>query len=52
VVYGELLEAGCLAPSADGVQSVADQHTAPDQPVWLGCLFDGGTVSACGVPCQ
>lgn len=39
--------------SADGQQAVADQHARSDQPVWLACLFqDGGTVAACGVPCQ
>jgi hypothetical protein len=52
VVYSELVSAQCLAPSADGVQAISDEHSQPGEPDWLACLFDGGTVSACNVPCQ
>jgi hypothetical protein len=51
-VYGQLLEAGCLAASSDGVTSIAQEHTAADHPQWLDCMFDGGTVLACHVPCD
>lgn len=51
-VYGALIEAGCLSPTPEGVQSVADEHASADQPAWLACLFDGGAVNICGAPCQ
>lgn len=52
-IYGELVEAGCLAPDpATGVSSVASEHAMPDQPAWLACLYDGGTIAGCNVPCQ
>ena len=49
-VYGEIVEAGCILPSVDGVQAVADEIDAGDVP-WMRSLVDGGTVSSCGVPC-
>jgi hypothetical protein len=52
VVYNELVTANCLAPSPDGIQAISDEHSQPGEPDWLACLFDGGTVSACNVPCQ
>jgi hypothetical protein len=51
-VYGELVEAGCLATSPDGIDSIAEEHADPEQPDWFACLFDGGTVQSCGVPCS
>lgn len=50
-VYTELVEAGCIAPSDDGVQSIAEQHALHDT-TYLECLFEGGTVSSCSVPCR
>lgn len=50
-VYAALVEAGCLAPEDGGVDYVAQEHTLPDQPAWLACLYDGGSVPGCGVPC-
>jgi hypothetical protein len=52
VVYNQLVAANCLAPSSDGVQAVSDEHNDPSEPPWLACMFDGGTVSSCSVPCQ
>jgi hypothetical protein len=49
-VYGELVEGGCLAATPDGVQAVADEHADHATP-WVECLFDGGPISACAVPC-
>lgn len=49
-VYGELVEAGCLASSDGGVAAVAAEH-ATGHDAWLACLYDGGTVQGCAVPC-
>lgn len=51
-VYTRLVEGGCIAATPDGEQSVADEHLADGGAPWLDCLFKGGTVAACGVPCQ
>ncbi len=48
-VYSELVEAGCLQASSDGLQSVAGLDQGPHDP-WLDCLYDGGSVPACKVP--
>lgn len=51
-IYNELVEAGCLAPDPDaGVSSVAAEHASDASPSWLTCLYNGGSVKACGVPC-
>lgn len=50
-VYGELADAGCMAPGDDGAAATAlDQaHARVDQPAWVACLYqEGGTVAACG----
>jgi hypothetical protein len=51
-VYQKLVAAGCLSPSADGVDSVAQMHAETNQPAWMACLFDGGSTVGCGVPCE
>lgn len=56
-VYDELVAApGCLAPAEAGANAgaaeLASENARPDAPTWLRCLFDGGSVSACGVPCK
>jgi len=51
-VYTLLVSAGCLAPTPDGVDSVAKEHSSSDSPAWLDCLFAGGTVASCNVPCK
>jgi hypothetical protein len=51
-VYNELVAAGCLAPDDGGAAAVAEEHAAAPQEPWMACLWDGGTVAACGVPCD
>jgi hypothetical protein len=51
-VYGALVEAGCLAQSNDGVQSIASEHATAGHPPWLDCMFEGGSVVSCHVPCD
>lgn len=50
IVYGKLVEAGCLSgmDPGDGVAVVAAEHTQ-FHDLGLDCLYDGGTVQACGV---
>jgi hypothetical protein len=51
-VYGELVEAGCLQATDGGLAAVAHDHTlGPAQPAWLACLYDGGSIQQCAVPC-
>ena len=50
-VYNTLVEAGCLAPSSDGPASVALEKQQVGE-MWLVCLYDGGTISGCNVPCK
>ena len=52
VVYGELVEAGCLEAEDGGVDYVAIAARDPSAPIWLTCLYDGGTVISCNVPCE
>jgi hypothetical protein len=51
-IYQELVASGCLAPDDTGPAAVAAEMALPDREAWLQCLFDGGAVSACGVPCD
>lgn len=51
-VYQSLVEAGCLAATADGEKAVADEHALHTEPPWSACLWQGGTVQSCGVPCS
>jgi hypothetical protein len=52
MVYGELVDAGCLGASDGGVTAVATEHALSSAPTWLSCLYDGGTVTSCAVPCR
>jgi len=52
VAYNKLVAANCLTPSQDGVEAIAAEHDDPSQPAWFSCLYDGGSVQACNVPCQ
>lgn len=49
-IYGELAEAGCYRSDA-GVSFVTKEGELPHPPKWFSCLEEGGTISACGVPC-
>jgi len=51
-IYQSLVDAGCLAPAADGVQAIADEHAASNHPTWIDCMWNGGTVIGCQVPCK
>jgi hypothetical protein len=51
-IYQSLVDAGCLAPAADGVQAIADEHAASNHPTWIDCMWAGGTVIGCQVPCK
>jgi len=52
-IYNELVEAGCLAPDDGGAATVAAEHALGDaQESWLVCLYNGGTIQGCKVPCQ
>lgn len=50
--YGLLVEGGCLAPDDSGLSSVQAEESSDAAPSWLTCLFLGGTVTTCAVPCQ
>jgi hypothetical protein len=50
-VYNALVDAGCLGPSDGGVAAVAAEHASPN-PAWLNCMYNGGTVGGCQVPCK
>lgn len=50
-VYGILVDGGCMAPDPDGgVAAVAKDHASPN-PAWLNCLYGGGSITGCQVPC-
>jgi hypothetical protein len=51
-IAATLIDAGCLAASPDAVQSIAAEHILVDQPPWLACMYSGGTVKSCSVPCN
>ena len=47
----EIVEAGCVLPSATLTASIQAEMTSDASPPWLQCLADGGTIAACAVPC-
>ena len=51
-IYQSLVDAGCMAPAADGVQAISDEHATAGHPAWLDCMWTGGTVQSCSVPCK
>lgn len=52
LIYGELVEAGCLDPddSGEGLAGVVELEFGDAEPPWLACLAAGGTAAACQ-PC-
>jgi hypothetical protein len=51
-IYQELLDAGCVSPSDDAaLAGIAAEQDAGDEPAWLLCLYQGGTIALCNVPC-
>ena len=52
-ISGELTDAGCLASGDGDIAAVTAEHALGDaEPAWSRCLWEGGSVSACGVPCD
>jgi hypothetical protein len=51
-VYQALVQAGCLKDDDAGLPAVIAEHQLPTPPPWLNCLYSGGTVAGCGVPCS
>lgn len=53
VVDQELVEAGCLEAddSGEGLATIAVMHLDGGTP-WLECLFAGGSIGSCAVPCD
>jgi hypothetical protein len=58
-VYESLLKAGCLAETEAGPSDVAAEHELYEADAGqnsllvksIGCLYAGGTVVSCAVPC-
>jgi hypothetical protein len=55
-IYGELVEAGCLAPddASEGYAAIFEEHQSDMSPLWLDCLYasDKATLASCDVPCE
>jgi hypothetical protein len=52
VIYGELVEGGCMKADPDGgVAAVAGELSMSKPPAWIVCLAEAGTITGCGVPC-
>jgi hypothetical protein len=51
-VAAELVEAGCIQSSVSLPTSVEVELHEDGAPAWIGCLFEGGTVAGCSVPCD
>jgi hypothetical protein len=50
-VYNELVDSGCLSSGDASFVAVQAGTQSDAQPPWFSCLFDGGTIASCGVPC-
>lgn len=50
-VWLDLVNAGCVMDDDAGVFALEHDSNRPDEPVWMKCMFAGGTVKSCGVPC-
>jgi hypothetical protein len=51
-IYSELVDGNCLQKDDSGLPSVQAAFTSDAAPPWFLCLKDGGTIGACGVPCD
>lgn len=49
-VYQTLVDSGCLSAAGSSPADVAAEHASPN-PIWMQCLYNGGTVQGCAVPC-
>ncbi len=52
VIYGELVDAGCLQATDSGLEAIQQAIATPGAPAWFSCLANGGTVASCHVPCN
>jgi hypothetical protein len=50
-VYAALVDAGCLKADDAGLPSVQAEYESGTAPAWFQCLWGGGTVASCNVPC-
>jgi len=50
-IYGALVEAGCMAASEAGAAAVAAERQQYGD-LGLACMYDGGTIQSCKVPCN
>ena len=51
-VYAQLVDGGCLAATNGGPLAVQQEEGSDAAPAWFQCLWDGGSTTACGVPCN
>ena len=51
-IYQALVDAGCFAATDAGVADIAAERALPNRPAWANCVFSGGTIADCNVPCQ
>jgi hypothetical protein len=47
-----MVEGGCVAASSTLVASVQAELASDAAPGWLQCLAEGGSITACEVPCD
>lgn len=52
VVFQKMVDAGCVADSDSGVSDVLLEEANDAAPAWFTCLWNGGTVASCNVPCS
>ena len=53
VIFSELVDAGCIADDDSGAEAIAEEHALEGGGFdWLNCLYDGGSVASCSVPCD
>jgi len=50
-IAAELVDSGCVVPSATLTASIQAEEESGAAPAWLRCLVDGGTPRTCNVPC-
>lgn len=50
-VWQSLVEAGCASDDPGGPDAIAEELVEVGDP-WILCMLDGGSVTACGAPCD
>ncbi len=51
-VLRALVSAGCMKDDDAALPALIAEHQLPVPPPWLNCLYSGGTVAGCAVPCS